>query len=154
MQIPSWRFGAGIALVFALVGAAGCGGSDKESVQNDVNDICADFRKETKSLFEGQVESPEEFAAQGKKALPAIQKADRELTQVKASEDVRKELGTDYTRFVQNFRRTAQIFRVAIQAADQGNTKALGEFAQEIGRLDRESDAQARKLGFDECAKD
>ena len=154
MTTPSKRARrAALALALpSLLTVAGCGESGKEDVQSDVNDICKDFRKETRPLFK-DVDNFNEFAADGKKALPAVQKADRDLSQVKASEDVRRELGKEYTAFVHNFRQTAATFRGAIQAAEQGNAKAVQELAGEIERLDKESDSQARKLGFDECAR-
>jgi len=146
------RCAAAVVALPALLVAAGCGESGKEEVQSDVNAICKDFRTETKGLFEN-VDGLEGFASEGKKALPAVQKADRELTQIKASEDVRRELGDEYTAFVANFRRVAVAFRGAIQAAEQGNQTAVEEFGADIKRLDKESQRQARKLGFDDCAR-
>ena len=117
-----------------------------------VNAICIDFRKETKRPFNG-VKSLDDFASQGRRAIPAIDRAGRKLATLKAPEDVRKELGRDYTAFVATFQREAVAFGAAIGAAEGGNRRQFEQIANEFDKLDKLSDRQARKLGFDNCAR-
>jgi hypothetical protein len=121
-------------------------------VVDQVNAICKDFNRESKPLF-NNVKNLRDFGAKGRRAIPAIDRTGKRLASVKASKKVRKELGDQYTAFVSTFRREAVAFGAAIAAADTGNKRQVEELGNEIARLDKQSDAQARKLGFDECAK-
>jgi outer membrane murein-binding lipoprotein Lpp len=130
---------------------SGCG-SDKQKVVDQVNGICKDFNRESKPLF-NDVRNLRDFGAKGRRAIPAIDRTGKRLASVKASKKVRKELGGGYTQFVSIFRQEAIAFGAAIAAADTGNKRQVEQLGSEIARLDERSDAQARKLGFDECAK-
>ena len=143
-----------VAAVVAVVPIAACGGASdsKEDLAKDVNKICAELRKDTRSL--DKVKNMKAFAREGRKAVPAIQKAERELKNVKGSEDLQKEYGDDYNRWLQAFLNTTTAFGAAIASAEQGNAKAFEQFANEVDKLDDKADAQARKLDFTECAKD
>jgi hypothetical protein len=136
----------------SLLAAASCGKSDKQKVVDDVNDICKDFRKDTSKLF-NDAGSLREFATQGRKAIPAVDRTGKRLATVKASDDVRKDLGDQYTAFVANFQRTAAAFGAAVAAAQSGDKRKFSQYANQIDRLDERGNGQAKKLGFDECAK-
>ena len=133
--------------------AGGCGRrSDQQKVVDKVNAICNDFRTDTKPLF-GRAESLDDFAARARKAIPAIDRAGRRLATLKAPEKVRKDLGDDYTAFVATFQQEAVAVGAAIGAAEGGNRRQVDQVASEFDKLDKRSDRQARKLGFDDCAK-
>jgi ABC-type transporter Mla subunit MlaD len=133
--------------------AGGCGRrTDQQKVVDKVNAICNDFRRDTKPLF-GDVKSLDDFAAQARKAIPAIDRAGRKLATLKAPEDVRKDLGDDYTAFVATFQQEAVAVGAAIGAAEGANRRQFDQIATEFDRLDKRSDRQATKLGFDDCAK-
>jgi hypothetical protein len=121
-------------------------------VVDKVNAICTDFNKDTSALL-ADVHSLDKFASEARKAIPAIDRAGRRLATLKAPEDVRKELGDDYTAFVTTFQREAVAFGVAIGAAEGRNKRQFAQIGSEIDKLDRRSDRQARRLGFDDCAK-
>jgi hypothetical protein len=135
-----------------VLAVTACGKSDKQKVEDQVNGICKDFRKDTASLF-NNVDNLNDFAAQGKKAIPKVDQTGRKLSTVKASEDVRKDLGNRYTAFVANFQQTAATFGAAVAAADDGDKPKFGRLVKEIDRLDKKGNKQAKALGFDECAK-
>ena len=139
------------ALAVVPVAACGGGSDSKDDLAKDVNDICAELRQETRSL--NNVKNMKTFAREGRAAVPAIQKAERELKNVKGSEDLQKEYGDDYTKWLQAFLNTTTAFGAAIATAEQGNRVAFRQFATQVDKLDDKADAQARKLGFDECAK-
>jgi hypothetical protein len=143
-----------LALVAAasLLASTGCGKSDKQKVTDQVNGICKDFRKDTAKLFDN-VGSLKEFARQGRKAIPAVDRTGRRLATVKASEDVRKDLGKGYTAFVATFQKTAAAFGAAVGAAEAGDRAKFKQYVNEIDKLDKQGNRQAKKLGFDECAK-
>ena len=142
-----------IVSVLAVVPVAACGeGSDsKEDLAKDVNDICSELRAKTRSL--NNVKDMKTFAREGRAAVPAIQKAERDLKNVKGSEDLQKEYGDDYTKWLQAFLNTTTAFGAAIASAEQGNEPAFKQFAGQVDKLDDRADAQAKKLNFDECAK-
>jgi hypothetical protein len=142
-----------VASVLAVVPIAACGeGSDsKEDLASDVNDICGQLRKDTRAL--DKVKDMKTFAREGRKAVPAIQKAERDLKNVKGSEDLQKEYGDDYSKWLQAFLNTTTAFGAAIASAEQGNATAFRQFATQVDKLDTRADRQARKLGFEECAK-
>ena len=142
-----------VASVLAVVPVAACGGGSdsKEDLASDVNDICGELRKETRSL--DKVKNMKSFAREGRRAVPAIQKAERDLKNVKGSEDLQKEYGDDYNKWLQSFLNTTTAFGAAIASAEQGNATAFRQFADEVDKLDKKADRQAKKLGFDECAK-
>ena len=141
-----------LALMASSVLAAGCGKSDKQKVTDEVNGICKDFRKDTSKLFDN-VSNLEQFAKQGRKAIPAVDRTGRRLSTVKASKDVREDLGRDYTRFVATFQRTAAAFGAAVASAEARDRRKFNQYVNEIDRLDKQGNRQAKKLGFDECAK-
>jgi hypothetical protein len=136
----------------SLLAATGCGKSDKQKVVDHVNGICKDFRKDTSRLF-NDAGSLREFALQGRKAIPAVDRTGKRLATVKASEDVRKDLGNQYTAFVANFQRTAAAFEAAVAAAQAGDKRKFNQYVDQIDRLDKRGNGQAKKLGFDACAK-
>jgi hypothetical protein len=136
----------------SLLAATGCGKSDKQKVTDEVDGICKDFRKDTGKLFDN-VGSLKEFARQGRKAIPAVDRTGRRLATVKASDDVRKDLGKDYTAFVANFQKTAAAFGAAVAAAEAGDRAKFKQYVKQIDRLDKQGNRQAKGLGFDECAK-
>lgn len=142
-----------ISVLFVVpVAACGEASDSKEDLATDVNDICSELRQKTRSLDD--VESMKAFAREGRKAVPAIQKAERDLRNVKGSEELQKEYGTEYNQWLTSFLQTTTAFGAAIASAEQGNSTAFKQFANEVDRLDKKADAQARKLDFDECAKD
>jgi len=133
--------------------AGGCGRrSDQQKVVDKVNAICNDFRGDSQPLFD-DVTSLDDFAARARRAIPAIDRAGRKLATLKAPEDVRKDLGEDYTAFVATFQQEAVAVGAAIGAAEGANRRQFDQVAIEFDRLDKRSDRQARKLGFDDCAK-
>jgi hypothetical protein len=136
----------------SLLAATGCGKSDKQKVVDEVNGICKDFRKDTSTLF-NEAGSLREFATQGRKAIPAVDRTGKRLATVKASDDVRKDLGNQYTAFVANYQRTAAAFGAAVASAEAGDQRKFSEYVKRIDRLDERGNGQARKLGFAECAK-
>ena len=142
-----------VALVLAVVPIAACGGSSdsKEDLASDVNDICGELRKETRSI--DKAKTMKAFAREARKAVPAIQKAERDLRNVKGSEDLQKEFGDEYNRWLNSFLQTTTAFGAAIASAEQGNSTAFRQFATQVDKLDTKADRQAKKLGFDECAK-
>ena len=150
-RIRTGRAGAALAIVgmSAALVATGCGGGDEEDTQAQVNKICKDLENDTKAL--NSVESEEDFAAEGKKVTPKLDKALEDLQNVKANDDVRKKSGDDYTAFVQNFADTTGVFKQMIAAAEQGDSETFQAGGTELERLDKESDALAKKLGFDDC---
>ena len=139
--------------VLAIVPAAACGegSNSKDELAMDVNGICSELRAKTRSLDD--VKSMKAFAREGRQAVPAIQKAERDLKNVKGSEELQKEYGDEYSRWLQTFLQTTTAFGAAIASAEQGNETAFKQFANEVDRLDKKADAQAKKLDFDECAK-
>ena len=141
-----------LAAASSLLATTGCGKSDRQKVTDQVNDICTDFRRDTGKLFDG-VGSLKEFARQGRKAIPAVDRTGKRLATVKASDDVRKDLGKDYTAFVANFQNTAAAFGRAVGAAEAGDRTKFKQYVTQIDRLDKRGNRQARELGFDECAK-
>jgi ABC-type transporter Mla subunit MlaD len=145
-------FALALLMASSLLAATGCGKSDKQKVTDDVNGICKDFRKDTSKLFDN-VDNLKQFAKQGRKAIPAVDRTGRRLATVKASKDVREDLGKDYTRFVATFQRTAAAFGAAVASAEAGDKRKFNQYVNEIDRLDKQGNRQARKLGFDECAK-
>jgi hypothetical protein len=144
---------AGAALAVAGVAAglvvSGCGGGDETSTKAQVNSICKDFEAKTKSL--DSVTDLPGFATEGKKVVPELSKTFDKLKNVKASDDVVKKFKTDYTAFVQNFADTTAAFEAAVTAAEQGDQDTFDQAGAEITRLDKESDALAKKMGFDDC---
>jgi hypothetical protein len=141
-----------LASVLAVLPVAACGGSDsKEDLAKDVNGICEDLRKDTRAF--DKADTMKEVAVQGRKAVPAIQKAERRLKNVKGTEDLQKEFGDEYSQWLQSFLQTTTAVGAAIASAEQDNEKAFTQFANEVDRLDKKADRQAKKLGFDECAK-
>jgi hypothetical protein len=136
----------------SLLAATGCGKSDRQKVTDQVNDVCKDFSKDTGKLFD-DVGSLKEFARQGRKAIPAVDRTGRRLATVKASDDVRKELGKDYTAFVANFQKTAAAFGRTVGAAEAGDRPKFKQYVTELDKLDNQGNRQAKQLGFDECAK-
>ena len=142
-----------VASVLAVVPVAACGGGSdsKEDLAKDVNDICGKLRKDTRSL--DKAKTMKAFAREGRQAVPAIQKAERDLKNVKGSEDLQKEYGDDYSKWLNSFLQTTTAFGAAIASAEQGNAAAFKQFAGQVDKLDTKADRQAKKLGFDECAK-
>jgi hypothetical protein len=120
-------------------------------VVDRVNTICTDFRKDTKPLF-GRTQSLDDFASRARKAIPAIDRAGRRLATLKAPEKVRKDLGDDYTAFVATFQQQAVAVGAAIGAAEGGNKRQFDQVAHEFDKLDKQSDRQAKELGFNDCA--
>ena len=139
-------------LAASLLVGTGCGKSDKEKVTDEVNGICKDFRKDTSKLFD-DVGSLKQFAKQGRKAIPAVDRTGRRLSTVKASDDVRKDLGKEYTVFVATFQKTAAAFGAAVASAEAGDKRKFNQYVNQIDRLDKQGNRQAKQLGFDECAK-
>jgi hypothetical protein len=146
------RSALALLMASSLLAATGCGKSDKQKVTDEVNDICKDFRKDTSALFD-DVRNLKQFAKQGRKAIPAVDRTGRRLASVKASKDVREDLGKEYTRFVATYQRTAAAFGAAVASAEARDRRKFKQYVSEIDRLDKLGNRQARQLGFDECAK-
>jgi outer membrane murein-binding lipoprotein Lpp len=137
--------------VVGVLAVAGCGGGDgsKSDVESKVNDICKDFNAKAAKLQKAT--DLKSFAKEGRKLVPEIQRTGNRLGTVKASEDVRKKYGDDYTKFVQNFVQTSAVFGSLLGFAEAGNQTAFNQASKEFDRLDKEGDRLAKKLSFDDC---
>jgi hypothetical protein len=147
------RSGAALPLVCALLLVGGCGGeSDKEKLASDVNDICSDLENSLEGLESAN--SLRQIGRQGKKLIPEVDRATTRLARVKASGDVKKDLGDDYTKFVATFRATAIAYGALVGAAERNDQRSVQTLVGQLDQLDRQGDMQAKKLGFDDCASD
>jgi hypothetical protein len=146
------RLATGLVAVLSLFVVAGCGESDKEKLQADVNAICEDLDNDTKALQKAN--DLKSIAREGRKAIPAITRAETRFKEVKGSEEATKDFGDDYTAFVATVLETSTRFGQLIVAAEQGDKDTANRLLREIDRLDKKGDRQAEKLGFDKCAGD
>lgn len=147
------RVVAALTAVFALFLLAACGGkSDKEKLADDVNDICRDLERSLKGLESAG--SIQQIGRQGKRLIPAVDRAGKRLANVKASREVRRELGDDYLKFVATFRAQAIAYGAIVGAAEAGDRRSLQKLVTQLDELDRANDRRAKDLGFDDCASD
>lgn len=142
-----------LAVVPLLFLVASCGGkSDEEKLADDVNDICRDLERSLQGLRSAG--SIQQMGRQGKRLIPAVDRAGKRLANVKASREVRRELGDDYLRFVATFRAQAIAYGAIVGAAEAGDQRSLRKLVGQLDELDRANDRRARDLGFDDCASD
>jgi hypothetical protein len=148
----AWSRPVVVLIPALLLAVPGCGESNEDKFRSDVNSICKDLDKDTAALQKAG--NLKEIAREGRKAVPAITRAEKRFKDLKAPKDVRDKFGNAYAAFVRTFLETTTNFGSLIVAAEQGDQATAERLAGEIDRLDKSGDKQAKKLGFDECAKD
>ena len=147
---PAVRCGA-LALALATLGLAACGESGDKKFRSDVNAICKRLNTDTKNL--DNVSDLPAIAREGRKAIPAITRAEDKLKGLKVTKDVKDKYGDRYTEFLKTFLDTTSTLGRLIVTAEQGDQKGAQQLVQQGTALERKNQAQAKKLGFTECAK-
>ena len=150
---PAPRLSVALAALALVAVFGACGGkSDKERLADDVNEICRDLKGSLEQLQSAN--SLEEIGRQGKRLIPEVDRAGKRLANVKASRDVRRELGDDYLKFVATFRAQAIAYGAIVAAAERNDQTSLQKLVAQLDQLDRANDRRAEDLGFDDCASD
>jgi hypothetical protein len=144
---------AALSALPVLLLAGGCGEkSDKEKLADDVNVICRDLEGSLEGLEAAG--SLQDVGRQGKRLIPSVDRAGKRLANVKASREVRRELGDEYLKFVATFRAQAIAYGAIVGAAESGDQRALQKLVNQLDQLDQANDRRAKRLGFDDCASD
>ncbi len=147
------RVAAALTALPVVLLAGGCGEkSDKEKLADDVNSICRDLEGSLEGLESAG--SLQQLGREGKRLIPAVDRAGKRLANVKGSREARRELGDDYLKFVATFRAQAIAYGALVGAAESGDQRALQKLVMQLDELDRANDQRAKQLGFDDCASD
>lgn len=142
---------AAVVLALASLGLAACGESGEKKFRSDVNAICKQLDKDTANL--NKVSDLAAIGREGRKAIPAITRAESKLKGLKVTKDVKDKFGDQYTEFLKTFLQTTSTLGQLIVVSEQGDRNRAQQLVQQGDQLEKRNKAQAKKLGFTECAK-
>ena len=149
------RFLAAAAATLAVLGFAACGGEDRlsrEEYLEQADATCRKYEERLKPLEDKlqQTDSTEEAAAVIDDAVPVVREGVDELKKLKPPEELEGQVDEWLKLNEENTKTLEQLG----DAAEAGDEARIGELAQEAEANEQRGDDLAREIGLKDCAED